>query len=110
MPRIRAAKLAIKKKEKYFVNLFVNYGPVEEKIAYCEKRAALEPGAGHKILKRKKVQEETKSRMEPVRLEQVLQQLMGDAVAQVTAKLQAEKDRIERELGHADGRPEHECR
>jgi hypothetical protein len=98
MPRIRAAKLAIKQKEKYFVNLFVNFGAIEEKIAYCEKRAALEAGAGHRILKRKKIQEEINTRMEPVRLEQMRQQLVGDAVAQVTAKLQADKDRIEREL------------
>jgi hypothetical protein len=98
MPKIRAAKLAPKQKEKYFVNLFVNFGAVEEKIDYCAKRAALEPGSGHMILKRKKVQEEIKARMEPVRLEQMRQQLVGDAVAQVTAKLQADKDRIEREL------------
>jgi ABC-type phosphate transport system auxiliary subunit len=36
--------------------------------------------------------------MEPVRLEQMRQQLVGDAAAQVTAKLQADNDRIKREL------------
>jgi ABC-type phosphate transport system auxiliary subunit len=50
-------------------------------------------------VKRKDVQEEIRLRMEPVRLEQMRQQLVGDAVAQVTAKLQAEKDQLERELG-----------
>ena len=98
-PKIRAAKLTAKEKEKFFIGLYVKEGAIEEKIPYAERRACLKPGAGHRILKRKKVQEEIKARMEPVRLEQMRQQLVGDAVAQVTAKLQADKDRIERELG-----------
>jgi hypothetical protein len=96
--RVKAQNLTAKRKEKYFVGLYVKAGAVEQKIASCERRAFLKPGTGHRILKRKKVLEEIKVRMEPVRLEQMRQQLMGDAVAQVTAKLQADKDRIEREL------------
>jgi hypothetical protein len=101
MPRSRRAKaqnLTVEEKEKYFIGLYVKWGAIEEKIPYAERRACLKPGTGHRILKRRKVQEEIKVRMEPVRLEQMRQQLVGDAVAQVTAKLQADKDRIEREL------------
>lgn len=56
-------------------------GAVEEKIPYAERRASLKPGTGQTILKRKKVQEDIKARMEPVRLEQMRQQLLGDAAA-----------------------------
>jgi hypothetical protein len=97
-PKIRAAKLTAKEKEKYFIGLYVKEGAMEEKIPYAERRACLRPGDGNRILRRKKVQEEIKARMEPVRLEHMRQQLVGDAVALVTAKLQADKDRIEREL------------
>jgi len=96
--RVKAQYLTAKEKEKYFIGLYVKEGAIEEKIPYAERRASLKPGNGHRILKRKKVQEEIKTRMEPVRLEQLRQQLVGDAVAQVTANLQVEKDRIQREL------------
>jgi hypothetical protein len=61
---------------------------VEQKISYCEKRAALRPGAGANILKRKSVQKDIDRRMEPVRLEQMRQCVLGEAVAQAEAAIQ----------------------
>lgn len=86
--RKKAQNLTAKKKEKYFISLYVKEGAVEEKISYAERRASLKPGAGHRILQRKKVQEEIKARMEPVRLEQMRQQLLGDAAAAAHEALQ----------------------
>jgi hypothetical protein len=68
--RVKAQNLTAKEKEKYFISLYVKEGAVEEKITYAERRASLKP-AGHKILRHKKVQEEIKARMEPVRLGQM---------------------------------------
>jgi hypothetical protein len=48
----------------YFVGLYVKEGAMEEKIPYAERRACLKPGTGHGILKRKKVQQKIKTRME----------------------------------------------
>jgi hypothetical protein len=69
-PKIGTAKLTDKEKEKYFIGLYVKEGAIDEKIPYAEQRASLEPGAGHRILRRKRVQEEIKARTEPVRFEQ----------------------------------------
>jgi hypothetical protein len=86
--RVKAQNLTAMEKGKYFISLYVRAGAVEEKISYCEKRAALEPGEGAKILKRKAVQEEIDRRMEPVRLEQMRQHVLGEAVAQAKAAMQ----------------------
>jgi hypothetical protein len=85
---VKAQHLTAKEREKYFISLYVKEGAVEEKIAYAERRASLEPGTGHRILQRKKVQEEIMARMEPVRLEQMRQQLLGDAAAVAHEALQ----------------------
>ena len=85
---MKAQNLTAKQKEEYFISLYVKEGAVEEKIAYAERRASLEPGTGHRILQRKRVQEEIKARMEPVRLEQMRQQQLGDAVAVAHEALQ----------------------
>jgi seryl-tRNA synthetase len=98
MHRKRAEKLSRKQKERYFISLYAREGAVEEKIPYAERRAGLKPSTGQIILRRKEVQEEIKALMEPVRIEQMRQQLVGDAVAQVTAELRADRDRIKREL------------
>jgi hypothetical protein len=74
-PKISAAKLTPKEKKRYFIGLYVRESEVEDKIPYAERRAFLKPGTGRRILKRKKVQETIKARMEPVRLEQMRQQL-----------------------------------
>jgi hypothetical protein len=79
--RRKAQNLTLKEKEKYFVSLYVKEGAIDEKIRYAERRASLKPGTGQGILQRKKVQEEIKARMEPVRFEQIRQQLLGDAAA-----------------------------
>lgn len=79
--RVKAQNLKAKEKERYFVSLYVKEGAVEEKIPYAERRASLKPGTGQKILQRKKVQEEINARMEPMRVEQMRQQLLGDAAA-----------------------------
>lgn len=86
--RLKAQNLTAKEKEKYFIGLYVKEGAVEEKMRYAERRASLKPGTGHRILQRKKVQEEIKARMEPVRLEQMRQQLLGDAAAVANEALQ----------------------
>jgi len=85
---VKAQNLTVKEREKYFISLYVKEGAVEEKIPYAERRASLKPGTGHSILQRRKVQEEIKARMEPVRLEQIRQQLLGDAVAVAHEALQ----------------------
>ena len=86
--RVKAQNLTAKEKEKYFISLYVKLGAVEEKISYAERRASLKPGTGHRILQRKKVQEEIQARMEPVRLERMRQQLLGDAAAVAHEALQ----------------------
>jgi hypothetical protein len=85
---VKAQNLTAKEKEKYFISLYVKEGAVEEKIPYAERRASLKPGTGHRILQRKKVQEEIQARMEPVRLGQMRQQLLGDAAAVAHEALQ----------------------
>jgi hypothetical protein len=85
---VKAQYLTVKEREKYFISLYVKAGAVEEKIPYAERRASLKPGTGHRILQRKKVQEEIKARTEPVRLAQMRQQLLGDAAAVAHEALQ----------------------
>jgi hypothetical protein len=85
---VKAQYLTVKEREKYFISLYVKEGAVEEKIPYAERRASLKPGTGQKILRRKKVQKEIKARMEPVRLEQMRQQMVGDAAAVAHEALQ----------------------
>jgi hypothetical protein len=58
--RVKAQDLTAKQKERYFIGLYVKWGALDEKIPYAERRASLEPGAGHRILRRKRVQEEIK--------------------------------------------------
>lgn len=98
MQRKRAAQLDPKQKERYFISLYVKGGGTDGGIPYAERRACLKPGTGRIILQRKEVQDEISVRMEPVRLQQMYQQMVSDAVAQVTAKLRADRDRIQREL------------
>jgi len=86
--RVKTQNLTAKEKEKYFISLYVKEGAVEEKIPNAERRASLKPGTGHRVLQRKKVQEEIKTRMEPLRLEQMRQQLLGDAAAVAHEALQ----------------------
>ena len=73
---MKAQNLTDKEREKYFISLYVKRGAAEEKIPDAERRASLEPGTGHRILQRRKVQEEIKARLEPVRLEQMRRQLL----------------------------------
>lgn len=89
-PKIGTAKLTDKEKEKYFIGLYVKEGAIDEKIPYAEQRASLEPGAGHRILRRKRVQEEIKARTEPVRFEQMRQCVLGEAIVHAKAALQEE--------------------
>ena len=104
MHRKRAEQLSHKQKERYFISLYLKRGAVDEGIPYAERRACLEPGTGQVILKRKDVQAEIKTRMESIRLEQMRQQLVGDAVARATAKLQADRDGIARRRHRFDER------
>lgn len=86
--RVKAQYLNVKEREKYFISLYVKAGATEEKIPYAERRASLKPDTGHRILQRKKVQEEIQACMEPVRLEQMRQQHLGDAAAVAHEALQ----------------------
>jgi hypothetical protein len=88
--RVKAQYLTATEKGRYFISLYVREGAVEEKISYCEKRAALKPGAGAKMLKRKEVQGEIDRRMEPVRLEQMRQYVLREAIVHAKAALQEE--------------------
>jgi hypothetical protein len=85
---VKAQNLTAKEKEKYFISLYVKEGATDEKIPDAERRASLKPGTGQTILKRKKVQKDIKSRMEPLRLEQIHQKLLGDASAVAHEALQ----------------------
>jgi hypothetical protein len=96
--RIKSQNLSNKQKENYFIGVYIKEGAVDEKIPYAERRASLKPGIGRRILNRKDVQAKIKVAMEPVCLEQIRQQLVSAAVAQVTAKLREEKESLEREL------------
>lgn len=84
--------------EERFVRCYIKEGGVEEKLPEAEKRARLKKGAGAQLLKKKRVADEVRVRMEPVRLEQMKQQMLADAVEQVTADLKAKADAAEKTL------------
>jgi len=80
--------LTAKEREKYFLSLFIRHGAREEKVAYCEKRAALRAGKGKKILKRRAVQLEIKARLAPVASEQYHQAIVSEAVDAAMLRIQ----------------------
>lgn len=84
--------------EERFVRNYVREGGEEEHIRAAEKRARLKMGTGARVLKLKRVQDAVKERMEPIRLEQQRQQLVGEAVVQATAQLQEERDRLQQAM------------
>lgn len=91
MPKAKnKAELTAKEREQYFVYLYLKQGADESKIAYCEKRAALKPGSGKKILSRVAVKKEIAFRMAPVQAEQVRQQTIVEAADAAKEKMQQE--------------------
>lgn len=84
--------------EEKFLRHYVKEGGVEEKIRDVERRLRLKMGTGARFLKLKRVQDVFKEMMEPIRLEQQRQALVGAAVAEATAKLEAEKAEAEKKL------------
>lgn len=84
--------------EERFVRCYIKEGGVEEKLPEAEKRARLKKGAGAQLLKKKRVADAVRERMEPVRLEQMKQKMLADAVEQVTADLKAKADAAENKL------------
>lgn len=84
--------------EEKILRFYIKEGAVEEKVPVVAKRYRMTEPAVKKILKLKRVQEALRVRMEPVRLEQERQKLVADAVAQVTAKAEADKAEAERKL------------
>lgn len=99
--------------EQRFIHSYVKLGGVEDKIELAEKRAHLKPGTGRRMLGRAPVLAEVHLRMEPKRMEQMRQQMLGDTVAEVTkrleekaAKAQAEARAAERELSAIIACPE----
>jgi hypothetical protein len=97
VPKKRAKNLTQKEKEKWFVSLFINKFQADSaNVAACEKRAHLKAGSGLKILKRKKVQEEIRLRMEATRQEQARAQQLSEAVAKAEERLQ---ERLAKNVG-----------
>ncbi len=80
MPRTRIARRPVKEKERFFVQLYLQHGAQPAKIAACEKRACLKKGQGKKVLRRKSVQEEIRSKTAPIFQEQMRQSVIGEAV------------------------------
>ena len=97
-PARRKAVKTLSREEQRFIERYVREGATEDKIAIAERMAYLKSGSGTRILGRIHVQEEIKRRMEPVRLEQMRQQMLSDAVSQVTANLQEERDKLRAEM------------
>jgi ribosomal protein S4E len=110
MPTYKYTKIQNKcaeEKEQFFINLYVGRNAKKEHIPYCEQRATLEPGAGQKILAKKSVQEQIKTKLEPVRLAQMHQAAFRQAaITEAVAKAKAAQQRwLIREKGaNADGR------
>jgi hypothetical protein len=91
MPQFKRTKIqnkSAKEKQQFFINLYVKHGGIEQKIAYCERRATLKPGSARKILAKKAVQEQIKAKLEPVRLEQMRQATITEAVVKAKAAYQ----------------------
>jgi hypothetical protein len=84
--------------EEKLLRFFLKEGAAEEKIPVVAKRFRMTVGEVKRKLSLKRVQEELRIRMEPVRLEQQRQQMLADSVAEVTAKLTAEKEKAEADL------------
>lgn len=91
--------------EEKFLRLYVKEGAIDEKIPVVEKRLRLRKGTGAKLLKFKRVQNALRETTEPIRLEQERQEMVGKAVDEVTAKLQAEKVELEARLAAATQMP-----
>jgi hypothetical protein len=84
--------------EEKVLRFYIKEGGVEEKIPVVAKRYRMTVPAVTRMLKLKRVQDALRTRMEPVRLEQMKQQMVADAVQQAVADLQAKKDEAERRL------------
>ena len=90
--------------EHRLIRRFVTEGATDEKIARAAQLAKLSEAKARVILKRPRVQLEIHRRMEPVRLEHERQNLVADAVAQITAKLEAQAaaERLAREAAEKE--------
>jgi hypothetical protein len=87
--------------EKRFIRFYAKEGAVDEKLAYAARRAKLKVGMAKLFLAKKRVQDEIKRQMQPVWDEQRRQELVGDAVFQVTAKLEQDARKAEEEKNAA---------
>lgn len=106
MPTARRVTVrTLSREEQRFIERFVREGGTEDKIAVAERLAYLKVGSGVKFLRLVHVQDEIKRRMEPIRIEQSRQQMMAEAVAQVTAKIQSELESVKAELAARDAVP-----
>lgn len=91
--------------EEKLLRFFIKEGATEEKIPVVANRFRMKLGDVKRKLALKRVQEELRIRMEPVRLEQQRQQMLADSVAEATAKLIADKEKAEAELKAATTMP-----
>lgn len=91
MPRLPAI-------EEKILRFYIKEGGTEEKIPLVAQRYRMTVAAVTKILKLKRVRDTLEVRMAPVRMEQEKQRLLADAVAQATAKAEAEKAEAEKRL------------
>lgn len=98
MPKVAKPKKLPALHEK-IVQQYIKEGAVPEKMAVVEKRFRLKKGAVAKVLKLKAVQAALQARLGPLQMEQQRQQMVGDAVAEVTAKLERENQEFKAQIG-----------
>lgn len=91
--------------EEKLLRFFIKEGAADEKIPVVAKRFRMTVGVVTRKLGLKRVQEELRVRMEPVRLEQQRQQMLADDVAKVTAQLIEDKEKAENALKAATQMP-----
>jgi hypothetical protein len=87
--------------EQRFIRHYVQEGGIDEKVAVAERKAKLKAGTGAKMLTHAQVIDEVNRRMAPVWDERRRQQLLADAVNQVTAGLQGQILQAERARAEA---------
>jgi hypothetical protein len=90
MPNIKPKpkKISAKGREQFSIRLYIERNAEKEHIPYCEQRVGLKPGDGRKILAKKSVQADIKARRKPIRLEQMRQATIREAVVKAKAAYQ----------------------
>lgn len=88
MPKTKAKKTAKKKtkaelspkeRQQFFVKLYVSAGGTEDQIHACAKRAGMKLGDAKKLLRKPSVKADVQKRLEPIRMQQVKQEVLSEA-------------------------------